>query len=62
MIVAFHRAMLDELHQERHNIEQAILHGAKDWNEYHMMIGKRQGIVTALSVLDEVIKRFDAEQ
>jgi hypothetical protein len=43
------------------SIEQGILAGAKDWEEYKFMVGKRHGLKQALALLDDVTRRFDAQ-
>lgn len=57
--VAFARILRDELETDLKTIEQGILGGAKDFEEYRFMTGKRWGLIQALAALDETMKRFD---
>lgn len=59
--VAFANKLRMEMEADLASIEQGILAGAKDWEEYRLMVGKRHGLKQALAILDDVTRRFDAQ-
>ena len=59
MIVAFVRIVREELEDELRTAEEGILNGPQDIDEYRRLVGKRQGLKSALAIIDETVKRFD---
>jgi hypothetical protein len=41
------------------SVESGILNGAKSWDEYLSLVGKRRGLIQALASIDETTSRFD---
>lgn len=60
MIVAFARMMRNSLEEQLDSVDRGLLGGnLKDFGEYQRLSGKRQGIVEALALVDEVTSKFD---
>ena len=62
MIVAFARIMRQELDNEVSVVDRSLTSGAlQSMEEYRNITGKRSGLIIALAILDETIKRFDEQ-
>ena len=59
--VAFANKLRAEIEADLTSVEQGILSGAKDWDEYRLMVGKRHGLKQALAALDDITRKFDAQ-
>jgi len=60
-VIAFARVAREELQQTLESVEAGILGGAKSWDEYQRLCGKRQGLQQALSILDEELSRMESQ-
>lgn len=60
--VALARVVRDALQQQQQTIESGLLAGVKDKDEYWMLVGRRQGLLQALSTLDDELRRFDEQE
>ena len=60
--VAFARIIREELVEALQNVEAGILGGVKSMDEYRELVGKRQGLQRAISVIDETTRSFDENQ
>ena len=61
-VVALHRLVRDALVDEKEMIEAGILQGVVTWEEYTRLCAKRQGLLTAIDVLDNQMRRFDEQE
>lgn len=61
-VVAFARLMREELEEDLKSVEAGILGGLADHDHYRQAVGKRHGLMQALAILDDTIKRFDQAQ
>ena len=62
MIVAFARMLRNSLEEELSSVDRGLLSGnLPDFYEYKRLSGKRQGIVEALALVDEVTSKFDQQ-
>lgn len=58
--VAFARLVREELADDLSSAEAAMLSGGiKSFEEYQHIAGKRQGLLQAIAVVDDVTRRFD---
>jgi len=60
-VVALARVVRDELLEELQVLEQGILQGVQDRDQYWALVGRRQGLKQALGILDDQAKRFDQQ-
>ena len=60
--VAFARLVREELKEALDSVEAGILGGVKSMDEYRELVGKRQGLQRAISVIDDTTRRFDEQQ
>lgn len=60
-VVALARVVREELEDVLHSAEAGILGGVPDLNEYHRLCGKRQGLLQAISILDEQVSRMEQQ-
>ena len=62
MIVAFARVMRTRLEEEIASVDRGLLGGnLKDFNEYHRLSGRRQGLMEAVALVDEIMNKFDSQ-
>jgi len=62
MIVAFARMLRNSLEEEIASVDRGLLSGnLKDFNEYHRLSGRRQGLTEALVLVDAVMTKFDSQ-
>jgi hypothetical protein len=59
--IAFANKLRAEIEADLTSIEQGILSGAKDWDEYRFMVGRRHGLKQALAALEDTTRKFDAQ-
>ncbi len=60
-VVALARVVRESLQESLASVEAGILGGVATWEEYKGLVGKRQGLQLALSLLDEEVRRFDEQ-
>lgn len=60
-VVALARVTRDALKEALASTETGLLGGAKTWDEYQRLAGKRQGLQQALNILDDEVQRFDTQ-
>ncbi len=52
--------LLQELKQEQSKLERLVVQGQiSDYATYKFLVGKAQGLLTAIDILREVFKRYD---
>lgn len=63
MIIGFTHRVRADIKEEIDSIVAGILNGgAKNFEEYRHMVGKKLGLETALAILDDAVRSFDEQQ
>lgn len=60
-VVASARLIRSELGKDLQGVEEGILGGVQTFEEYQLLVGKRQGLKRALILVDEVEQRLTEE-
>lgn len=59
---AFTERYIDELKAQLAIIENAVIRGVPDYNEYTRLIGKHSGIAAALAYFEESLAVLDSQE
>lgn len=60
-VTAFERVVRIELEDQLKSIEEGLLSGVDSIEEYRQRVGERRGLIRALTMLSETLKKFDAQ-
>ncbi len=61
-VVAYARLVREELEESLGSVDRSLVSGnLKDFEEYRYVAGKRVGLMQALSIVDDAVRRFDEQ-
>lgn len=59
--IALARLVQEALMESQQSVERGILQGVQTWDEYQTAVGKRNGLLQAQAILDDIVQRFDKD-